>query len=69
MDEGGGNWPGVGVGVYLMDLMPAVLILTAHGGMLVEKQLTAVGVAPDDRRVVQGREAIAVFIIRGGAKL
>lgn len=52
-----------------MNLMPAVLILTAHGGVLVEEQLTAVGVAPDDRRVVQGREAIAVFIIRGGAKL
>lgn len=54
---------------YLVDLMPAVLVLTAHGGVLMEKQFAAVGVAPDDGRVIQRREAVAVFIIRGGSKL
>lgn len=54
---------------YLVDLMPAVLVLAAHGGMLMEQQLTAVRVAPDDGSVVQGCEAVAVFIIRGGSKL
>lgn len=49
--------------------MPAVLILAAHGGMLVEKQLTAVRVAPHNGRVIQWGEPIAVLVIWGGAKL
>lgn len=54
---------------YLVDLMPAVLVLAAHAGVLVEQQFTAVRVTPDDGGVIQGREAVAVFIIRGGSKL
>lgn len=54
---------------YLVDLMPAILIFAAHRGMLVEEELTAVGVAPHDRSVVQGCEAVTVFIIRRCSKL
>lgn len=49
--------------------MPAVLILAAHGRMLVEKQLAAVRVAPHNGRVIQRGEPIAVLVIWGGAKL
>lgn len=49
--------------------MPAILILAAHGGMLVEKQLAAVGVASHNGRVVQRCESIAVLVIWGGTKL
>lgn len=37
---------------YLVDLVPAILIFAAHRGMLVEEELTAVGVAPHDCSVV-----------------
>lgn len=49
--------------------MPTVLIFAAHGGMLVEKQLAAVGVASHNGRVVQRCESIAVLVIWGGTKL
>lgn len=49
--------------------MPAVLILAAYGGMLVEKQLTAVRVAPHNGCVIQWGEPVAVLVIWGGAKL
>lgn len=74
-------WPGSGITgqgsqqqawraeSYLVDLVPAVLILAAHGGMLVEKQLAAVRVAPHNGRVIQRCEPVAVLVIWGGAKL
>lgn len=49
--------------------MPAVLVLAAHGGMLVEKELAAVRVAPHNGRVIQRRESIAVLVVWGGAEL
>lgn len=54
---------------YLVDLMPAVLVLTTHGCVLMEEELTTVGVAPDNGRVIQRCEAVAVLVIWGGAKL
>lgn len=54
---------------YLVDLMPAVLVPAAHGGVFVEQELTAVGIAPHDCGVVKGGEAIAVLVIRGRSKL
>lgn len=53
----------------LVDLVPAIFILAAHGGMLVEEELAAVRVTPHNGRVIQRREPVAVFVIRGGAKL
>lgn len=52
-----------------MDLLPAVLVPAAHGGVLVEKELAAVGVAPHNGRVVQRCEPVAVLVVWGGAKL
>lgn len=49
--------------------MPAILVLAAHGGMLMEKELAAVRVAPHNGCVIQRREPIAVLVIRGGAQL
>lgn len=49
--------------------MPAILIFAAHGRVLVEQQLTAAGVAPDHRRMIQWGQAVAVLVIRGCAKL
>lgn len=49
--------------------MPAVLIPAAHGGMLMEEELAAVRVSPDNGRVVQRCESVAVLVIRGGPKL
>lgn len=54
---------------YLVDLMPAVLVLAAHGGMLMEKELAAVRVAPHNGRVIQRCESIAVLVVWGGAEL
>lgn len=54
---------------YLVDLMPAVLIFAAHGGMFMQEKLAAVGITSDDGRVIQGGEAVTVFIIRGCTKL
>lgn len=55
--------------MYLVDLVPAVLVPAAHGRVFVEQELAAVGIAPHDRGVVKGCEAIAVFVIRGRSKL
>jgi hypothetical protein len=52
-----------------VDLVPAILILAAHGGMLVEKELTAVRVTPHNGCVIQRCEPVAVLVIWGGAKL
>lgn len=52
-----------------MDLLPAVFILTAHRGMLVEKELAAVRVAPHNGCVIQWCEPVAVLVIWGGAEL
>lgn len=60
---------GEGSPAHLVDLVPAVLVLAAHGRVLVEQQLTAAGVAPDHRRVIQRGQAVAVLVIRGCAKL
>lgn len=49
--------------------MPAVLILAAHGGMLMEEELAAVRVSPHNGCVVQWCEPIAVLVIWGGTKL
>lgn len=54
---------------YLVHLVPAILVLAAHTGMLMQQKLTAVGVAAHDGRVVQGREAIAVLVVGGGPEL
>lgn len=54
---------------HLVDLMPAVLVPAAHGGVFMEQQFAAVGVPPDDRGVVQRGEAVAVFVIRGCSQL
>lgn len=54
---------------WWIDLVPAVLVLAAHGRVLVQQQLAAAGVAPDHRSVIQRREAVAVLVIRGCAKL
>ena len=63
-DSGGGASP-----AHLVDLVPAVLILAAHGRVLVEQQLTAAGVAPDDSRVIQRRQAVTVLVIRRRSQL
>lgn len=60
---------GRGPAAHLVDLVPAVLVLAADGRALVQEQLAAVGVAPDDGRVVQRREPVAVLVVRGGAEL
>ena len=60
---------GEGSSAHLVNLVPAVLVLAAHGRALVEQQLAAAGVAPDHRRVVQRGQAVAVLVIRGRAKL
>lgn len=49
--------------------MPAILVFAAHGRVLVEQQLTAAGVAPDHRRMIQWGQAVAVLVIRGCTKL
>ena len=49
--------------------MPAILVPAAHGGVLMEQELTAVGITPNDGGVVQGCEAIAVFVIWGCSQL
>ena len=60
---------GEGSPAHLVDFVPAVLVFAAHGRVLVEQQLTAAGVAPDHRRMIQWGQAVAVLIIRGCAKL
>lgn len=54
---------------YLVNLVPAILILAAHGSMFMEKELTAVRVTPHNGRVIQWCEPIAVLVIWGGTKL
>lgn len=49
--------------------MPAVLVLAAHRGMLMEKELAAVRVTPHNGRVIQRCESIAVLVVWGGAEL
>lgn len=60
---------GEGSPAHLVDFVPAILVFAAHGRVLVEQQLTAAGVAPDHRRMIQWGQAVAVLVIRGCAKL
>ena len=60
---------GEGSPAHLVDFMPAILVFAAHGRVLVEQKLTAAGVTPDHRRMIQWGQAVAVLIIRGCAKL
>lgn len=49
--------------VYLVNLVPAVLILAANGGVVVQQQLAAAGVSPHHHAVVQRRQTAAVLIV------
>lgn len=52
----------------LVDLLPTIFVLAAHGCMFMQKELTAVRVATNDGRVVERCEAVAILVIRRGAK-
>ena len=54
---------------YLVYLLPAVLVHAAHLGVVVEQQLTAVGVPPHHGAVVEGGQAPAVLVVRGRAQV
>lgn len=49
--------------VYLVNLVPAVLILGADGGVVVKQELAAARVSSHHHAVVQRRQTAAVFVI------
>lgn len=46
---------------YLVDLLPAVLVPAADGGVVVQQELAAAGVPPHRGRVVQRSQPAAVL--------
>ena len=48
---------------HLVDLVPAVLVLAADGGVLVEQELAAGRVASHHGRVVQSGQSTAVLVV------
>lgn len=49
--------------------MPTIFVLAAHECMFMQEELTAARVTTNDGRVVERCEAVAVLVIRRGAKL
>lgn len=54
---------------HLVDLLPAVLIHAAQPGVVVQQELTAVGITPDHGAVVQGCQPSAVLVVWGGTQV
>lgn len=52
-----------------MNLVPAVFILAAHGGVVFKQELAAARVPPHHHAVIQRSQAAAVLVIRRGSQL
>ena len=54
---------------HLVDLVPAVFVLAADGGLFVQQQLAAVGVSPHHGGVVERCQTPAVLVVWRGSQL
>lgn len=54
---------------YLVNFMPAVLVLAADDGVVVQQELAAARVSSHHHAVIQRSQTTAVLVVRGGSQL